>query len=355
MSSKQDTKTQINWVVPALLLGAVALFQWPVATPAPVFAVDNGDVPASSVPLVVPATGSYLDRAPIENIISDLRHTNDPSAFPGEMAAPMPVPDAAFTPQPTVAAADPAAPAKSNSNLPPWPPAAMSSTPPAVHSEIDQATRTAPASIFNVQSNRLAGTAVGIAPNTVLAPYHIVRHGNVRVQINGQWLPATVRPVSGANELIRDAAVLTVAAPHLPVVNVRAPQYFEPVWLYGLRSGEWQSGYISGARTVSLKPSTPGTIQGDSGGPIVAEDGSLVGIVSGQEDGASLGGELNPRVVTFVRGNILLPGMQAAGGNSAPPLPVTPQQSNVVCGPNGCQVQYQYQYQQQYSPRRGRR
>lgn len=149
--------------------------------------------------------------------------------------------------------------------------------------------------------------AVAVTPTTLLSASHAAPYANASVGVEGQWISASVThpPAAGAGQ--RDAAILTVPNGNFPSMPVRAPRYYEPVTIYGLVSKKPQRGFMSHAWGVSLTPGSPGITAGDSGGAVVADDGSLVGIISGFENGNLTGTSHNPLVVYITRADVFLP------------------------------------------------
>jgi len=140
--------------------------------------------------------------------------------------------------------------------------------------------------VFPVQcANGDGGSAVAIGPTTLVTAQHVVERAGsqCRVTVNGQQYLARITPIPGADNRLRDAAFLSISGVQLPYLSIREPEYFEPARLYGLRTNQVQTGFVTADRTVSLDPQFPGTRQGDSGGAIVGEDGSLIGIISGSD------------------------------------------------------------------------
>lgn len=173
-------------------------------------------------------------------------------------------------------------------------------------------------------TNGYGGTAVAVAPDTLLTVHHVARYSSAQVAIGGQWVNATVTHPADADDAWRDGAIVKVQGSNLPVMNVRAPVYYEPVTVYGMKTRTKMRGFVSASRYVSLSPESRGIEQGDSGGAVVAADGSLVGIISGNE-GQSMNVPPNNRVVAMTRADYLLPYLprrQAAAQAGGVPQPV---------------------------------
>ena len=213
---------------------------------------------------------------------------------------------------------------------------------------------------FQVQTSFGGGTAIAIRPDTLLTANHVARHGNARLGVNGAWMPANVQQVANADDIYRDAAILRVPNGQFPTMNFRAPKYYEPVTVYGFVTQSIQRGIISAARTVSLAPSNIGIKSGDSGGAVVADDGSLVGILVGDDHVGipAINAPRNPCVLYFTPLDVFMPHLSramqgTASGNNTwdnqpsifdPPTPVSP---NNQQGGN-CAVQQVQRYTVRY-------
>lgn len=168
-------------------------------------------------------------------------------------------------------------------------------------------------------------SAVAISQDTLLTVYHVAKAGAISVGVNNQWVPATALSIQRVDEGARDGSLLKIPNGRLPAINVRAPQYYEPVTVYGFRTKTAQRGFISAARTVSLLPENQGVGLGDSGGAVVADDGSLVGIINGFESASpAIGTPLNTRVVYMVRGDLFLPYIQRSNAGPGQPMQSAP-------------------------------
>ncbi len=167
--------------------------------------------------------------------------------------------------------------------------------------------------VFPIKCVNSNGSAVAVGPGTLLTTFHVARYANAQIGVNNQWVAAAISHPRGASDGIRDAALVKVANGQFPSMNVRAPVYYEPVTVYGLRTQTRQRGFVSGASAVSLLPETMGVSSGDSGGAVVGDDGSLVGLISGSESGAQYGTLDNPRVVMMTRADIFLPYLPKSG------------------------------------------
>jgi hypothetical protein len=131
------------------------------------------------------------------------------------------------------------------------------------------------------------GSAVAVGPaklHTVSHLSHELSGYRAEVQVDGQWKPATFAPVPG-----KDMAVLTMVGVELEAVPVRAPEYGEPVTVYGLATRSFAQGrYIGdlnpavGSGTVPLEVGQAVTQEGDSGGGVFGDDGKLLGTLTGK-------------------------------------------------------------------------
>lgn len=189
------------------------------------------------------------------------------------------------------------------------------------------------ANVYPISANGgNVGCAVAISADTLLTVYHVAKFGNVNVGINGAWVPAQVLYVNAADDGLRDGALLKIPNGQLPTLPVRAPKYYEPVTIYGLRTKTQQRGFVSTARTVSLLPDNTGVASGDSGGAVVADDGHLIGIVTGNEAASqAISTPANPRVVYMSRADMYMPLLPRSAprsgmppSNEMPPLPAGP-------------------------------
>ena len=282
--------------------------------------VDYGDVPA---PGSVGAT-------PVIDGVGDLAKAQ-PDAF-GDVPTP-PEAGSAFA------------------NIPPG----VASTPPAS----DWVNNVVP-----VQSNNSGTCAVAVGPETLLGVYHGVKYNRARVTLNGAEVITTVQHPPGVNDYDHDAALLKIPSGKLSFMPTRAPMYYEPVTVYGLATKTKMRGFVSSYRYVSLLPETPGVRSGDSGGAVVADDGCLVGVISGFVKGFD-GLPDNPRIVSFTRADYVMPylprsGMSAAnqsipnpvGPVDGPAFPDTPPAVNKNQSASVPSYSYQWQWQGYGFPRR---
>jgi len=155
--------------------------------------------------------------------------------------------------------------------------------------------------VFPVTSHDSSGCAVAVAPDRLLSVHHVVRYNRAKVQVGNDVLTAEVQHPPGVDDIAHDGAYLKIPGGKFPTMKIRAPFYYEPVTLYGLRTKTRQRGFVSSYRTVSLVPEANGVESGDSGGAIVGDDGCLVGLVSGVENPIQKGIPQNKRIVTFTR------------------------------------------------------
>ncbi len=183
---------------------------------------------------------------------------------------------------------------------------------PSAFSEIKEPPQAAPSVdvskyVFAVRAGESTGCAVAIAPDTLLTCWHIVSAYNTAyVNIDGQWKIADRSPIQNVNDGNRDGAILKLrGGGSLPSMKIRPPKYMETATVYGLKTKAPMSGVVSASRTVSLQASEQGVDKGDSGGAVIADDGSLVGIISGY-DGAigSTDSPVDQRVVKITRADL---------------------------------------------------
>ena len=309
----------------------------PVVASAPVATFDYGDPPAE--PAAVGSSSPLVIDSP-----ADVAYGAGPSAFSEYTASERPVvplsvipltppadigdvADTADVASPPVAASRP--PALLSSPPLPLPvlPARLPATivsssppsafdPPAVAAGDDWVTN-----VFPVQCHDFSGCAVAVAPDTLLSVYHVARYSTAVISRSGGTVNGHVLHPPGADALVRDGAIIKVANGQFPAMRTRAAVYYEPVTIYGLKTKTKQRGYVSAPRTVSLLPATTGIAVGDSGGAVVADDGSLVGLISGFDDGTTTQTPANPRVVMFTRIEYLsqyLPKMEANAASNQP-------------------------------------
>lgn len=180
--------------------------------------------------------------------------------------------------------------------------------------------------VFPIQCNNNAGCAVAVGPSTLLTVHHVAKYSAAQVSTQGQWVNGTVTLPPQADDILRDGSIITVAGGQFPSMRIRTPVYYEPVTVYGLKTKVKQRGYISAARFVSLPPGSPGVVSGDSGGAVVADDGCLVGLISGHE-GQVTTVPGNTCVVAITRMDYLAPyvprqGMSATAPSNGVPRPV---------------------------------
>ena len=221
--------------------------------------------------------------------------------------------------------------------------------------------------VVPVHSGNSSGCAVAISPDMLLSVYHVVKYNRAQVEILGTRVTTAVQHPPGVNDLEHDGAYLKVTNTGLPSMRVRPPMYYEPVTIYGLATKTKQRGFVSNYRIVSLLPEMPGIRSGDSGGAVVADDGCLVGLISGVPVGFD-SIPTNPRLVAFTRLDYLMPHLPRQGMESSNPEvpkpvgPVFPEQPSAFEPPavnknqETATVPYQYQYRYEYrgysTPRR---
>lgn len=176
--------------------------------------------------------------------------------------------------------------------------------------------------VFPIKCYNSAGCAVAVAPDTLVTVHHVANYAAAQISTQNQWVNGNVTHPPQADDGLRDGAIVKVPNGQFPSMRVRAPVYYEPVTIYGLSTKVKQRGYVSAARYVSLMPESPGVVSGDSGGAVVADDGCLVGLISGNE-GQVLNVPSNKKVVAITRMDYLSPyvprqAMSATAGSDVP-------------------------------------
>ncbi len=253
-------------------------------------------------------------------------------------------------------------------DVPPEPaetPKPVASMPPGVSSSPESADWVQ--NVVPVHSGNSSGCAVAVSPDTLVSVYHVVKYNRAQVEILGTRVTTAVTHPPGVNDLEHDGAYLKVTNTGLPSMRVRAPVYYEPVTIYGLTTKTKQRGFVSNYRIVSLLPEMPGIKSGDSGGAVVADDGCLVGLISGVPVGYD-NIPTNPRLVAFTRLDYLMPHLPKQGMESAKPEvpqpvgPLFPNQpsafdpapvnKNQETATAPYRYQYQYEYRGYSTPRR---
>jgi len=201
--------------------------------------------------------------------------------------------------------------------------------------------------LYPVKCGDWSGTAVAIAPDTLLTVHHIVGQSTATIDDHGTARQVVVTYPQGADDFVRDGAVLKLKDGKLPAIKVRKPQYFEAVTVYGLTTKTKYRGIVTGQRTVSLLPDAAGIKNGDSGGAVIADDGTLVGLISGNENDPYGLDKTDTRIVSILRMDYMLPyvpyesrhasAMQAAAPKSEPsafdPPPLV-NNNQQTCAPN---------------------
>lgn len=219
------------------------------------------------------------------------------------------------------------------------PPALSNPNPPE-----DQFTYEVKAVGMNDKGQAVTNTATGVAigPETILTVYHLcdgstranvfypIRTAHYSVKIDGSWCDATFQPVAGADVHSMDMAYLTIKGADLPHVSLKHPDYGDRVKVFAGRSGSMMSGTVTQEHRVSLSHNEPGVKPGDSGSPIYSDQGQLVGIAVGYEDG-------EPRSV------VMMPVQAYKESVSTSPVQTQPN-----CPDGQCNKQPQY-----ITPRRG--
>jgi S1-C subfamily serine protease len=146
-----------------------------------------------------------------------------------------------------------------------------------------------------VETAHSTGTAFAVAPDVVVTAAHVV-DGEEHVGLvapDGSRQPGRVVRIDES----RDIAVLrpsrNVSAPL--VVSDRAPRYGEPVYVYGNGLGRGRIAVKAGVVSSTFRDAGVSYIEtdaasnpGDSGGPVLTEDGQVVGVVSSKADGEGI-------------------------------------------------------------------
>lgn len=126
-----------------------------------------------------------------------------------------------------------------------------------------------------------SGSAVSIGDGVLQTVAHLWHDIpgplTTEVQLEGEWVPATYRIVSPANQ--KDVALLRVRRTDLPKPVRREAKYRESVYVYGMKTRCLQSGFVTSSTHVSLDENETGTEQGDSGGGVFSVDGAFLGTV----------------------------------------------------------------------------
>lgn len=288
-----------------------------------------GTAPSSTLPVepfkATPPTGPAVGATPIIDG-TDAVATADVSAFSDVPKEPTPVksdPVAAVPPveQPDAAAPKAAVAPNSTSafsDVPPETPAVkgpVAAAPPVSGPDWTQ-------NVFPIKGYNSAGCAVAVAPDTLVTVHHVANYAAAQISTQNQWVNGNVTHPPQADDGLRDGAIVKVPNGQFPSMRVRAPVYYEPVTIYGLSTKVKQRGFVSAARYVSLLPESPGVLSGDSGGAVVADDGCLVGLISGNE-GQVLNVPANTKVVAITRMDYLAPyvprqAMAATAGSDVP-------------------------------------
>ena len=165
----------------------------------------------------------------------------------------------------------------------------------AVLGSVGAAPDVQPESVMIVETVDSTGTAFAVAPDVLITAAHVV-DGAEQVGLvasDGSRQPGVVVRLDEA----RDLAVLRpsrdIAAP-LTVSN-RDPRYGEPVYVYGNGLGRGRIAVKAGVVSslfrdagVSYIETDAASNPGDSGGPVVTEDGQVAGVVSSKADGEGI-------------------------------------------------------------------
>lgn len=204
--------------------------------------------------------------------------------------------------------------------------------------------------VHTVKAGDATGTAVSVRPDTLFTAHHVIEgYSTAWVAVDRKWVQATVTPLANAGPL-RDGAMLTIAKGSLPAIQVREPEYDEPVTVFGMRTKQRMKGRVVRVDLVSLNKDEPGVDAGDSGGPVIGDDGCLIGIIKGHADKEEqIGGKADRRVVYFVPAEIFPKDMPNAVAKASPSNSPAPQNcpGGVCPQPQAIQQQPQfYQFQQ---------
>jgi hypothetical protein len=204
--------------------------------------------------------------------------------------------------------------------------------------------------VHTVKAGSGTGTAVSVRPDTLYTANHVVDgYSTAWIAVNRQWVQATVKPLANVGPL-RDGALLTIAKGDLPSLQVREPEYDEPVTVFGMRTQRKMKGRVVRVDLVSLNKDEPGVDAGDSGGPIVGDDGCLIGIIKGHANkDDQINAKVDRRVVYFVPAEIFPKDAPNAVAKAQPSNSPAPQNcpGGVCPQPQAMQQQPQfYQFQQ---------
>lgn len=148
-----------------------------------------------------------------------------------------------------------------------------------------------------------------------------------------------------------DFAVAAYESPR--AARVRNPKYMERVYVRAMKTGKTMCGLVTCTApmwTVSLEADEDGIQVGDSGSPVYAESGELIGVLHGMHGNRSQG-TLNPRVVRFepvVFLNVSTTAPVQSSQAGVTPSPQSPAQGAPTnCVDGQCRQQPVYQYQRQ--------
>jgi hypothetical protein len=346
----------------------------------------TGTAPSGTLPVVpftaTPPTGPAVGATPvIDGVAAVEAIDNKDSAFKDVPPEPTPTVKEPVASVPPVDLPDAAVPREA---VAPTTESAFSDVPPASPA-VKGPVASAPAvsgpdwtqNVFPIKCYNSSGCAVAVAPDTLVTVHHVAGYAVAQISTQNQWVNGNVTHPPGADDGLRDGAIVKVPNGQFPSMRVRAPVYYEPVTIYGLSTKIKQRGFVSAARYVSLLPENRGVVSGDSGGAVVADDGCLVGLISGNE-GQVLNVPSNPKVVAITRidylapyvprqamaataGDVPLPGGSVFPGKADQPsafddVPAVNKNQGASCaapGNCGTQMQTYYYPQQQQQRRRG--
>ena len=178
--------------------------------------------------------------------------------------------------------------------------------------------------VVSVQLGESTCAGAFVAEDRVITAYHCVASGGRAVVTTRDGLSATARVVG--TSVADDLALLEtpVMAPEVLEVRVDAPEIAESVWAIGQPFGGVGYGYMEGTLGWSVSSGIVSTVgrravqttapvaPGYSGGPLVDEDGRIVGVVSRRLRGDGLGfatrGDAVAQLLSDERGPRLLGG-----------------------------------------------
>jgi serine protease Do len=168
--------------------------------------------------------------------------------------------------------------------------------------EMSEAVERVRDSLVQIHNGHGAGAGtVWQADGLIVTNAHVVRHKNIQVTLpDGRTLPARLL----AHDPRRDLAVLSIEANNLPTITLGNARQLQPgQWVLALGHPWGVKGAVSAGAVIAVgvPPELPGAKEfiqvglqlrpGHSGGPLVDEQGRLVGIntmISGPQVGLAV-------------------------------------------------------------------